>query len=297
MDYKQLKNTGFWDKAWHDDRESSLFRRGRKTLQDTVNFWEKRADNFQKNVMGKKGDKRVNRVMRWLERQGVDLAGKDVLDIGAGPGAFTLALADRCRQVVALEPAEMMVKYLESEIAGCGCKNVRIVKSTWEEVDLEKESFIGAFDLVFASMSPGINNLETINKALHCSKEYFYYSGFAGKRENNLIKELWPLLYGETLTPWPDQVIFVLNLLYTMEFELNFEIWEERSSKSVTMTEAMANILEELHISGKEPPFPEEKLRNFLLTKLRDGVLPQQNRTRLGQLLVRKQNIAKGEEA
>lgn len=190
-----------------------------------------------------------------------------------------------------------MVKYLKSEIAGCSCKNVRIVQSTWEEVDPEKENFVGAFDLVFASMSPGINNLDTIRKALHCSKEYFYYSGFAGKRESNLHKELWPLLYGENLPSWPDQAIYVLNLLYTLELEINFEIWEERSYVELTMQEAMESILEELHICGKEPPFPEEKLRDLLLTKMREGVLLQKNSARLGQLLVRKQNTAQGEDA
>jgi len=105
-----LKDPLFWETAWKKEVENSHLRRGRKTLQDAVNFWNKRADNFQKNVMGKQGDKRANRVLAWLDRQGVELAGKDVLDIGAGPGAFSLAFAQRCRSVVALEPAEEMVR-------------------------------------------------------------------------------------------------------------------------------------------------------------------------------------------
>ncbi len=84
MQFKLLKDPVFWEKAWCKDRESSLFRRGRKTLKDTVNFWNRRADNYQKNVMGKKGDKRVNRVLNWPEKQGMELAGKRILDIGAG---------------------------------------------------------------------------------------------------------------------------------------------------------------------------------------------------------------------
>lgn len=288
MQFNQLKDPLFWEKAWYKDRENSLFRRGKKTLQDTVDFWNKRADNFQKNVMGKKGDKRVKRVLDWLEKQGVELAVKEVLDIGAGPGAFTLALAERCRAVVALEPAEAMVEFLKSEVASRGCNNVQVIQNTWEEVDLKEEGLLGRFDLVFASMSPGINNLDTINKALDCSKEYFYYSSFAGMRESDLLDKLWPILYGDNLPAWPDQVIFVLNLLYTLGLQVNFEVWEERSRVELTMPEAVDNFRDELRVYGKVPPYPEEKLHDFVLANMRDGVLHQQNRTRLGQILARK---------
>ena len=283
-----LNDPLFWEKAWQLELENSFFRRGRKTLKDTVNFWNKRADNYQKNVMGKKGNKRVNRVLGWLDKQGVDLAGKRVLDIGAGPGAFTLALAECCETVVALEPAEAMVEYLQSELARSGCDNVRVIHDTWEEVDLDQEGLLGSFDLVFASMSPGINNLATVQKAMDCSKEYFYYSSFAGRRESDLLKELWPVLYGEKLPSWPGQVIFVLNLLYTLDLQLNFEVWEERRRVEQTEAEAVENFLEELKAHGKEPPYPQNELQDFVSTKATHGLLRQENVTRLGQILVRK---------
>ncbi len=284
----RLKDPLFWEKAWSMDRKNSLFRRGRKTLQDTVNFWNKRADNFQKNVIGKKGDRRVKRVLNWLERQGVELDGKVVLDIGAGPGAFSLTLAEHCRTLVALEPAEAMVKFLKSEVDQRGCNNVQVLQNTWEEVDLKEEGLLGRFDLVFASMSPGINNLDTIKKALDCTKEYFYYGSFAGLRESDLLKKLWPILYDDNLPDWPDQVIFVLNLLYTMGLQVNLEVWEEHSCVELSMLEAMDNLLNDLRIYGKEPPYPEEKLQEFVQANMRDGILLQQNKTRLGQILARK---------
>ncbi|MCL5982479.1 MAG: class I SAM-dependent methyltransferase [Firmicutes bacterium] len=283
-----LKDPLFWEKAWKKEVENSHLRRGRKTLQDTVNFWNKRADNFQKNVMGKQGDNRVNRVLDWLDRQGVELAGKDVLDIGAGPGAFSLAFARRCRSTSDCRYLEEMVKYLQSEVDRSGYDNVRIIQNTWEEVDLEKEELLGRFDLAFASMSPGINNLETINKALDCTKEYFYFSSFAGLRENDLLTNLWPALYDDTLPAWPDQVVFVLNLLYSFGLFINFEVWEERRSVELALPEALAGLLDELRNFGKEPSDAEEKLKDLLNKKMKEGVLLQKNRTRLGQILAKK---------
>lgn len=165
------------------------------------------------------------------------------------------------------------------------------IQNTWEEVDLKQEDLLGRFDLVFASMSPGINSHETIQKALDCSKEYFYCSSFAGRRESDMQKKLWQAIFGENLPPWPGQIIFVLNLLYTLDLQLFFEVWEERSRMELTVAEAVDNFLEEFRIYGKELSYPREKVEDFVNTNALDGLLRQENLTRLGQILVRKNNI------
>lgn len=288
MQTNRLKDPLFWEKAWSTDREQSYSRRGKKTLQEKIDYWNKHAHNYQKNVMGKEGDKRVQRVLGWLEMQGVELAGKEVLDIGAGPGAFSLALSEHCRAVVAIEPAEAMVKYLKSEVASRGCNNVRVIQNTWEEVNLKEEGLADRFDLVFASMSPGINNLDTINRALDCTKGYFYYSSYAGLYESDLLIKLWPILYSDNIPAGPDQVIYVLNLLYTLGLKVDLEIWEEHSRTKLTVPEAIDTILDELRSYGKEPPYPKEKLEEFLQANMIDKGLLQQTRVRLGQILARK---------
>lgn len=94
----QLESPAFWEEAWGKAREESIFRRKRKSLKDTVDYWNRRAESFEKNVMGEKGSKRVMRVLKWLESQGVILDNIKVLDIGAGPGPFALAFAEKARK-------------------------------------------------------------------------------------------------------------------------------------------------------------------------------------------------------
>lgn len=55
--FNQLKDSLFWEKAWYEDSENSLFCQGRKTLQDTIDFWNKRADSFQKMLWAGKAIK------------------------------------------------------------------------------------------------------------------------------------------------------------------------------------------------------------------------------------------------
>jgi len=282
-----LQDPEFWEKAWFQAKEESIFKKKNKTLKETVDFWESRAENFTDNVMGEKGRKRVDSVIRWLEKQEVNLEGIRILDIGAGPGPFTLAFAEKgAKEVVALEPAGNMLDYLKEEIKKRGLKNVRAVQDTWEEVDLDRESLRGQFDLVFASMSPGINNWETIDKALQCSRKYCYISQFAGRRQSSAMEDLWQEVFDEELPPWPAHVIYILNLLYAKGYNLDFSVWEEKREAEDTVEEALPYFLNELKVFGKEEPYPEEKVRSFLEKRAEKGVFYHQVKSRLGKILI-----------
>ena len=282
-----LTTPEFWEEAWKQAVEESIFKKKRKTLQDTVDFWNRRADNFTENVMGEQGKNRVKQVIQWLETQGVKLEGANVLDIGAGPGPFALAFAERAKQVVALEPAENMVSFLKEKIQKEGISNIEVIQDTWEEINLEDKGLEGKFDLVFASMSPGINNWETIQKVLQCSKKYCYISQFAGRRQSSIMEELWQEVFEEKIPNWPAHVIFILNLLYARGYQLDFKVWEDRRQVEVAVEEAVPFFLNELQIFGREEPYPEDKVRQFLESRAQNGKLSHQMVSRLGKVLVR----------
>lgn len=287
LDLELLESPEFWEKAWAQAREESIFSKKNKTLHDTVDHWNRRAENFTENVMGEKGKERVNKIIRWLEAQGVELAGAKVLDIGAGPGPFALAFSEKAEKVVALEPAENMVDYLKEEIEERGIKNVEPLLDTWEEVDLESQGLKGEFDLVFASMSPGINNWETIHKALQCTKKYCYISQFAGRRQSNVMEELWQEVFGEEIPKWPAHVIYILNLLYSRGYQLDFRVWEERREEKISVEEAVSFFLNELQVFGVEEPYPEDRVRKFLEKRAQKGTFSHQMVSRLGKILIR----------
>ncbi len=283
----QLKSPEFWEKAWERANKESIFKKKDKTLKNTVDFWNRRADNFTNNVMSEKGKNRINTVIQWLTAQGVVLEGAKVLDIGAGPGPYSLAFAEKAEQVVALEPAENMVAFLNEKIRENGITNIQVIQDTWEEVDLDAQGWKGEFDLVFASMTPGINSWETIHKALRCAKKYCFISQFAGRRQSNIMEELWRDVYGEEIPTWPAHVIFILNLLYSRGYQLDFRVWEERRQVETTLQEAVPFFLSELQIFGKEEPYPEDKVKTFLESRAQEGKLSHQMVSRLGKILVR----------
>jgi SAM-dependent methyltransferase len=284
--FRVLKEPAFWETAWLQARDASLFRTN-KSLEEKVNSWNRRARSFKENTAGEKGRKRVENVLQWLDSQGVILDSVKVLDIGAGPGTFALAFAERAEEVVAVEPAEAMVSFLQEKIARQECRNIRVVAKTWEELDPNKEKWEDRFDLVFASMSPGINNWETLEKALCCANKYCYISSFAGKRKNDVLEELWPELFDEKMPPWPGDIIYLFNLLYAKGLELSFRVWEEKWSDNITSEAAITNMLETISMYGRDPLELEDKIKVFVGQRSQNGTFRQETVTRLGQILVK----------
>ncbi len=60
-----------------------------------------------------------------------------LLDVGAGTGRYTLALAPRVQQVVSVDASRAMLGVLRRKARQQGVTNVRCLESTWEDVALE----------------------------------------------------------------------------------------------------------------------------------------------------------------
>ena len=64
-----------------------------------------------------------------------------VVEIGAGSGVITSALAHRVRQVIAVEPDVVTARKLRENLAKRGIENVTIVEQDFLEIELPDESY------------------------------------------------------------------------------------------------------------------------------------------------------------
>jgi SAM-dependent methyltransferase len=75
-----------------------------------------------------------------------------VLEIGSGTGAFTLPLARAAREVLAIEPSQVMREHLDVNLQAAGLSNVNLLSGRIEE-SLPDIRSRGPFQLIFASFS------------------------------------------------------------------------------------------------------------------------------------------------
>jgi len=281
-----LRDPGFWEAAWREASRETAVRRGGGP-RERLAAWDARADRFKDHVLGARGRQRIDRVVDWLRRQGVVLSGLSVLDIGAGPGAFALDFAGRGCTVTAVEPSTNMAALLRREAARAP-RNIDIVIKPWEDIIPAEERWEQRFDLVFASMCPGINSRQTLEKALACSRRYCYCSGFAGRRTNSALEQLWPVLFGEEMPDWPGDILHMINLLYTSGHDLTLHLWEDRRRSRVPVDEAVADLLEAIPMYGGDPSGVQQgQVEAFVRAGARHGEFTYETTSRLGQILVR----------
>jgi len=160
-------------------------------------MWSKRSGEFAKHVKDKRGQKRSREIIGLLETAGFKANGARVLDIGCGPGTLSIPLARMGADVTSLDIAPGMLeelrKYAKEEKL-----SVHPMECSWWTADIDKLGFRKKFDLVLASMTPGVKDAETLDRMMACSKKYCYYSHFLGGGPHGANPEIRKILEGES---------------------------------------------------------------------------------------------------
>lgn len=197
----------FWAQEWE--------RKEKTSLEKTVVMWNQRAKIFAQNTVGGKSQKRREELLGFLDFCGVQLDGSYILDIGCGPGNYALSFAQRADHVWALDPSAAMLEILRKKVQEEGVGNITCLEKSWEEINLTTENWEKKFDLVFAAMSPGINDRETLEKMMAACRGYCFLSKFARPRKNTMHEKLWKILFGTEFMDFSANFVYPVNLLWT----------------------------------------------------------------------------------
>lgn len=96
------------------------------------------------------------------------------LDIGCGAGRYTMAIAPLVKQAVGTDVSPEMIRMAEERAGRLGFENTEFWRQEWENTDLDAAGWRGSFDLVFAYMTPAVNDFQTLDKMNACSRGYCF---------------------------------------------------------------------------------------------------------------------------
>lgn len=160
---------------------------------DTASFWDWKARSFRARFPGPaRRDPLVSRVRRVVRKDST------VVDVGAGTGRLALALADRVKEVVAVDPSSRMLSVLRRQCRSLGLTNVRCVRGRWQDVEVAiADVAICSYVLPLIEDAPGF--LRKLDAS--CRRRAFVYLGAVSS--DTLFDPLWRRFHGTVRRPAP----------------------------------------------------------------------------------------------
>jgi SAM-dependent methyltransferase len=242
-------------------------------------LWDLRADEFNSNSNQKEGAKRRNEVLRFLEARGLWREGIEILDIGCGPGKYALELAQKANSVVGVDLSPRMIRLArENAVQAGAAAHVCFEEAAWDETDLQARGWNGKFDLVFASMCPGINSPETLAKMSEASKNYCFMSHFVWRR-SLLRDDLHRLFYYKEPERSSQKNIYcAFNLLWLAGFYPEVTYYDTEWENVWPLEKAVEIYSLQLHAidSGAK-----EMVRSYLEGKAENGLIREATQAKI----------------
>src|SRR5262245_24220324 len=155
---------------WHDIVER---RRIQMDAAYTANglssndYWAKRAKTYRQAL-----HERTEQDPFLLTVRDKVSSGTAVLDVGAGTGRHTLALAPFVARVTAVDPSEAMLGYLREDVASQGLQNVETILAEWMDADVHEVDVVLCSHVLYpiADVVPFVRKLDQ-----HAAERVFVY--------------------------------------------------------------------------------------------------------------------------
>ncbi|WP_425059988.1 Ubiquinone biosynthesis O-methyltransferase, mitochondrial [Sporomusa carbonis] len=192
----------------------NLWRSNIADLEETQKFWDMRADEFNSYSRNNEGETRRQQILDLLTAKGILRNDAEILDIGCGPGKYALEFAKKVKTVVGIDISPRMIQYAQDNAQRQNAANTVFELSAWESLNLDECGWNKKFDLVFASVCPGISSSESLLKLCRASKGACFISSFV-ERSDELRDELHRVIFGrDPEQRWGKNIYYAINILW-----------------------------------------------------------------------------------
>src|SRR6185312_8313668 len=232
--------------------------------RSSADFWDRRARGYHRSTKDT-----VAHDPFYLRLRQVLTAQTDILDVGAGTGRFTLALAPYVKHITVVEPNAAMLNYLRQDASEQELTNISYIQTAWQDApdDLQADVVICSHVLYpIRDIVPFLTKLQAATRDT-C---YIY---MRSTHIDALTADIWRHFHGEERR-LPPGYISALDVLYEIGIYANVEIVKIQSSlRFPSLDVAVEELVEQLILpdDGKTRDELRNVLRNWLVE--RDGIL------------------------
>ncbi len=229
----------------------------------SADFWERRAKNYHRSTK-----ESVTKDPLFLKLRQVVTPQTSVLDVGAGTGRFTLALAPYAQHITAVEPSAAMLEFLRQDANNEGLTNIAYVPTSWQDAPTDLRADI----VVCSHVLYPILNVDAFISKLRVATGRACYIYMRAIQFDTITSPLWQHFHGDARHSAPGY-IHALDVLFEMGIYADVEIvYMPGIMRYSSLDAATEELLEQLILPDDERTRAE--LRMLLATWLveREGV-------------------------
>src|SRR5260370_13334992 len=221
----------------------------------SADFWDRRAHGYHRSTQ-----ETVASDPLFLKLQNVTSSQTTVIDVGAGTGRFTLALAPQAKHILAVEPSAAMLQYLHQDATEKGLTNLSFVPTTWQDAP----SNLSADIVICSHVLYPIRDIESFLTKLFSATRGNCYIYMRANHIDAVTGHLWQHFHGDERC-LPPGYIHALDVLFEMDIYANVEVVRLTSSLRFPSLEvAVDELIEQLILS------PDEETRGELRKLLQE---------------------------
>ncbi|MGL4608020.1 MAG: class I SAM-dependent methyltransferase [Eubacteriaceae bacterium] len=256
-----------WIRKWE---EEVAFAPKEQRIKDNIN-WIKYWDFVAKEESEVTEKTIAESVCDFLEKEGVLNKEGKVLDIGAGDGKYSLLFSKKVAEVVALDMSKEMLERLEKEIKKEKIPNLKTCLEMFEKYQSKEK-----FDLVFASLCPGICDPESIDKMEALSKKYCVLITVAKNSRTQFTRDLGKKITDSPLTGHAPEIIYPFNYLYAKGKQPNLKHFPVAVHPKATVEDGVKTLQAYFEIFGFSKEKTETIIRDYLEDIAVDGIFMEE---------------------
>lgn len=247
-------------------------------------FWNKRSENYSRNIEKDQRKKRTDEILEFLEEAGFSPEGSRVLDIGCGPGTLSLPLARLGAEVTALDISSGMLNKLKDAVKKESLP-VDVIECSWWTADIDGLGFRNKFDLVIASMTPGIRDVENFDMMMACSKNLCYYSNFLRRGEDRAYRDIRSSILGEKSENNMNGIIYPFMYLYLSGYRPSVRINHSEWKEEINWKEAADQAIEFIGRGRDFDDETKEKIMGYYQNASPDGIYRSESDVYTGMMV------------
>lgn len=260
-----VSSLSFWEKTWAKVRgEAFLSKSQTRHPRRWSAFYDRVAESW--SAMTGERKELEERIVEELFTQGAIGSGQKALELGCGPGDYSLLLSERGVKVTALDASAAMVEVLRKRAQVSGIRGLKILHKDWE--DLPPRS---RFHLVLAAGFPQVLSPSGIARLESFSRTWCALILGSGDDPFPFRIRLWKRIMGVEPVQRKSSLLCLIHYLWLSGRRPHFRPFDQEVTLSIPEEQAVVFYREYFSIFSKKGEKTERAIREVLSPFLHQG--------------------------